>query len=85
MITGINRERLHRAIDALQQVSDAHQHQLNTAPASMVVGQLLKLGRTIDTMERQISELQALLDAPTGQPDLRLVQGVPTPPAAQAA
>ena len=40
VITGINRERLHRAIDALQQVSDAHQHQLSLKEAALILGEI---------------------------------------------
>jgi hypothetical protein len=63
-----NRERLRRAIDALQLVADSCQANLNIASSYGVeptfVGQLLKLGRTTDTIERVLGELHGLLDHP---------------------
>ena len=63
-----NRQLVRRAIDALQLVSDEHQHHINclATHARFSIGQLLKIGRTIDTLERSISELHTLLDQPPG-------------------
>jgi hypothetical protein len=64
-----NRVAIQRALDSLQFVSDDQQHQLNNHPASLglssdSIGHLLRLSRTIDTIERVCSELQSLLDQP---------------------
>jgi hypothetical protein len=76
-----NRQRLQRAIDALQLVADDQQDHLNqvvvfdsNAPAWP--GRILKLGRTVDTLERTMADLQKLLDG-SSRPDLQLVQGDP--------
>jgi len=76
-----NRQRIQRAIDALQLVADDQQDHLNqvvvfdsNAPAWP--GRILKLGRTVDTLERTITDLQRLLDG-LNRPDLQLVQGDP--------
>ena len=76
-----NRQRIQRAIDALQLVADDQQDHLNqlvvfdsNAPARP--GRILKLGRTVDTLERTMADLQKLLDGLT-RPDLQLVQGDP--------
>ena len=72
-----NRQLARRAIDALQMVSDEHQHQINYLAThdQLSIGQLLKLGRTTDTLERILGELHALLDQPPGV-------GSPQPPRA---
>ena len=63
---------VHRAIDALHLVSDNHQHVMQDLVHLLAtydqhtIGRLLKLGRTIDTLERILSELNALLDQPPG-------------------
>ena len=65
-----NRERVHRAIDALHLVSDDRQRimqiliHLPTPYGQRTIGRMLKLGRTIDPLERILSELHALLDQP---------------------
>ena len=64
-----NRLFIQRALDSLQFVSDDHQHELNNHPVSLGVssdsiGHLLQISRTVDTIERVCSELQALLDQP---------------------
>jgi hypothetical protein len=67
-----NRERLHRAIDALHLVSDDRQQVMQTfihplwAHDQHTIGRILNYGRTIDTLERILSELHALLDQPPG-------------------
>jgi hypothetical protein len=76
-----NRQRIQRAIDALQLVADDQQDHLNQVVVFQAdnpawPGQILKLGRTVDTLERSITDLQRLLDAPS-RPDLQLVQGDP--------
>jgi hypothetical protein len=63
---------VYRAIDALRLVSDDRQRlmqdliHLLTTNDQRTIGRLLKLGRTIDTLERILSELHALLDHPPG-------------------
>ena len=76
-----NRQRIQRAIDALQLVADDQQDHLNSVvvfePHSPTwPGQILKLGRTVDTLERTMADLQKLLDG-FSRPDLQLVQGDP--------
>ena len=76
-----NRQRIQRAIDALQLVSDDQQDELNQvvvfdAESPAWPGRILKLGRTVDTLERTITDLQRLLDG-LNRPDLQLVQGDP--------
>ena len=64
-----NRELVHRAIDALHLVSDEHQARFNHLVMTYdqhTIGRLLSLSRTIDTIERVLSELHALLDHPPG-------------------
>jgi hypothetical protein len=68
--TSRNHQLVHRAIDALHLVSDDHQramqllvHPLKTYD-QRTIGQLLKLSRTTDTLERILGELHALLDHP---------------------
>jgi hypothetical protein len=66
-----NRLLVHRAIDALRLVSDEHQSRLIhlhllTIYDQLTIGRVLALGRTIDTIERVLSELHALLDQPPG-------------------
>jgi hypothetical protein len=67
-VTPHNRERVQRAIDLLQLVSDDHQQQLNhfatVGAAAEHVGYLLGLGRTVDTIESCSADLQCLLDQP---------------------
>lgn len=76
-----NRQRIQRAIDALQLVADDQQDHLNQvvvfdAESPAWPGRILKLGRTVDTLERTITDLQRLLDG-LNRPDLQLVQGDP--------
>lgn len=76
-----NRQRLQRAIDALQLVADDQQDHLNQvavfgSSSAAWPGRILKLGRTVDTLERTMADLQRLLDYYT-RPDLQLVQGDP--------
>jgi hypothetical protein len=63
-----NRLFIQRALDSLQFVSDDQQHELNNLASLGVssdsIGHLLRLSRTVDTIERVCSELQALLDQP---------------------
>jgi hypothetical protein len=63
-----NRVAIQRALDSLQLVSDDQQHELNNLASlgirSDSIGQVLRLSRTIDTIERVCSELQSLLDQP---------------------
>jgi hypothetical protein len=63
-----NRLFIQRAIDSLQFVSDDQQHEINNLASLGVssdsIGHLLGLSRTVDTIERVCSELQALLDQP---------------------
>jgi hypothetical protein len=80
-MTEANRQRIQRAIDALQLVSDDQQDELNQvvvfdSESPAWPGRILKLGRTVDTLERSITDLQRLLDGLT-RPDLQLVQGDP--------
>ena len=80
-MTDANRQRIQRAIDALQLVSDDQQDELNQvvvfdAESPAWPGRILKLGRTVDCLERSITDLQRLLDGLT-RPDLQLVQGDP--------
>ena len=71
---------VHRAIDALQMVSDDYQRVIHLVTYDQhAIGQLLKLGRTIDTLERSISELHALLDQPPGLGSSELPRLVPRP------
>jgi hypothetical protein len=80
-----NRERLHRAIDALHLVSDDRQRimqiliHLPTPYGQRTIGRMLKLGRTIDTLERICSELHALLDQPPSLGSSELPRLVPRP------
>ena len=76
---------VHRAIDALRLVSDDHQrvmqdliHLLKTYD-QRTIGKVLKLGRTIDTLERICSELHALLDQPPSLGSSELPRLVPRP------
>lgn len=76
-----NCRRIQRAIDALQLAADDQQDHLNQvvvyeAENPAWPGQILKLGRTVDTLERSITDLQRLLDG-LNRPDLQLVQGDP--------
>ena len=80
-MTEANRQRIQRAIDALQLVSDDQQDELNQvvvfdAESPAWPGRILKLGRTVDCLERTITDLQRLLDG-LPRPDLQLVQGDP--------
>jgi len=63
-----NRLFIQRALDSLQFVSDDQQHELNNLASLGIrsdgIGQVLRLSRTVDTIERVCSELQALLDQP---------------------
>jgi hypothetical protein len=63
-----NRLFIQRALDSLQFVSDDQQHELNNLASlgisSDSIGHLLRLSRTVDSIERVCSELQALLDQP---------------------
>ena len=63
-----NRLFIQRALDSLQFVSDDQQHELNNLASlgfgSDSIGYLLRLSRTVDTIERVCSELQSLLDQP---------------------
>ena len=65
-----NRNRVTAAIDLLQLVSDDLQFVLNNlAPRGVPaagVGTLLRYSRTVDTIERNIAELHAILDRPPG-------------------
>ena len=82
-----NRERLRRAIDALQLVADSYQAHTNYLAAHVTTGsphnwpgQLLKTARTTDTLERVLGELHGLLDHPPGvggQERIRLVSDPP--------
>ena len=67
-MTPHQRERIQRALDLLQLVSDDHQQQLNYfATVGVVAGQvgyLLSLGRCVDTLESCSADLQCLLDQP---------------------
>ena len=67
----LNRELIGRAIDNLQLVADRYQARINYIAARVTSdsihlspGQLLKAGRTTDTLERVLGELHALLDHP---------------------
>ena len=65
-----NRERLRRALDLIQQVSDEHQAALNDRAASTLnqnpgpigIGRMLALSRRSDALERIGRELSELLD-----------------------
>jgi len=63
-----NRLFIQRCLDSLMFVSDDYQHELNNLaslgaePKSL--GRLLRISRTIDTIERVSGELHALLDQP---------------------
>ena len=65
-----NRLFIQRALDSLQFVSDDHQHELNNLASLGIgaesIGHLLKISRTVDSLERVSAELQALLDQPPG-------------------
>ncbi len=67
-----NHTRIRMAIDALQMVSDDYQRTMQDLIALIktydqrTIGRMLSLSRTIDTLERSISELHALLDLPPG-------------------
>ena len=65
-----NRLCIQRALDSLQFVSDDHQHELNNLASLGIgaesIGHLLKISRTVDSLERVSAELQALLDQPPG-------------------
>jgi len=67
-----NRMLVHRAIDALHLVSDNHQSgmqdliHLLTTYDQHAIGRMLSLSRTIDTLERVLGDLHALLDHPPG-------------------
>ena len=80
-----NRELVHRAIDALHLVSDHHQRAMEDlihprkTYDQRTIGQVLKLGRTVDTLERSISELHALLDQPPSMGSSEPSRLVPRP------
>jgi hypothetical protein len=80
-----NRVRLHRAIDALRLVSDDRQRfmedliHLPTPYGQRTIGRVLSLSRTIDTLERILSELHALLDQPPGVGSSESPRLVPRP------
>jgi hypothetical protein len=60
-----SRNRLARAIDLLQLESDAQQSELLQLTAQArpdLVGSILRIGRTIDILERSARELRDLLD-----------------------
>jgi hypothetical protein len=63
-----NRERIQRAIDLLQLVSDDYQHETNyygtVGAVACQIGYVLGLGRTVDTLESASADLQCLLDQP---------------------
>jgi hypothetical protein len=66
-----NRLFIQRALDSLQFVSDDQQHELNNLADAISlgirsdgIGQVLRLSRTVDSIERVCSELQSLLDQP---------------------
>lgn len=62
-----SRNRLIRCIDLLQLESDAQQShllQLTAQARPDLVGSILRVGRTIDTIERHIREINELLDHP---------------------
>jgi hypothetical protein len=70
-VTPHNRERVQRAIDLLQLVSDDQQHELNNLADAIRlgirsdgIGQLLQISRTVDTIESCSADLQCLLDQP---------------------
>lgn len=79
-----NRERLRRALDLLQQVSDEHQAALNDRAAATLnqnpgpigIGRMLYLSRRTDAFERIARELSELLDdgRPPTAPILTLQQ-----------
>lgn len=80
-----NHMRILVAIDALEIVSDDHQRvmedriHLLTNYDQRRIGQLLNLGRTIDTLERVLSELHALLDHPPGMGSSEPPRLIPRP------
>lgn len=60
-----SRNRITRAIDLLQLEADAHQSELLQLTAQArpdLVGSILRIGRTIDILERSARELHDLLD-----------------------
>lgn len=82
-----NRERLRRAIDALHLVADSYQAYTNDLAAHVTTGsnhnwpgQLLKLGRTTDTIERVLGELHGLLDHPPHVGGAQQLRALPDPP-----
>jgi hypothetical protein len=83
-----NRERIRRAIEALQLVGDDYQAHTNYLASLHVTsssnhnwpGQLLKTSRTTDTIERVLGELHGLLDHPPGVGGAQHLRPVPDPP-----
>ena len=83
-----NRERIRRAIDALQLVADSYQAHVNylaalhgtNRPASNWPGQLLKTARTTDTLERVLGELHGVLDHPPGLGGAQQLRALPDHP-----
>ena len=82
-----NRERLRRAIDALQLVADSYQAHTNYLAAHVTTGsprnwpgQLLKTARTTDTLERVLGELHGLADHPPSLGGAQQLRALPDPP-----
>ena len=78
-----NRRRVTAAIDLLQLVSGDLQFVLNNlAPRGVPaagVATLLRNSRTVDTLERSIAELHAILDHPPGVGSAQLLRAVLDP------
>lgn len=78
-----NRKRITAAIDLLQLVSDDLQFVLdNLAPRGIpaaAVGTMLRYSRTVDTFERNVAELQSILDHPPSLGAAQSLRAVPDP------
>ena len=80
-----NRWRVQHSINALQPVADEYQNIIDNIdtceqlPANLSIRQVLSLGRTIDTIERVLSELHALLDHPPGLGSSEPPRALPRP------
>ena len=78
-----NRFFIQRALDSLQSVSDHYQHELNNLASLGVgpesIGHLLRISRTVDSLERVSAELQDLLDQPPGVGGAGSIRSLPGP------
>jgi hypothetical protein len=77
-----NRERLRRALEAIEQVSADCQSALNARasatlqqnPGPIGIGRIIALARQADTLERCARELYDILDQPPGNPTVTITE-----------